>query len=488
MTSLRSRIALAIALTVAFYTLAVAIALGLIVLPIVVWAAEGRGNIWVAIALIGAGIAILRAIVPERARFAAPGPELGRDAQPRLRALLDEVAHTVGDRPPEKVYLDLDVNASVLEHRGERIMLLGLPLVSVLAEDELRAVVAHEHGHYVAGDTRFSSWIWRTRVAVLKAVHELVGSESWFRRSVLSWPFRGYALLFLRLTNAVSRRQEFAADALSARVTSADAAGRALRRINAVAPLWDMFWNEDVVPMLQSRRRPPLSAGLVRMLTGRAISGVLETPVPGDMAAGEPDPYASHPTLGQRLEALGVPVDPSVPSKPEKTAITLLDDVAELERQLLETQFGQEVRGLEVADWQDAAEVHHSVLQQDVERFGAVLGSRTLGEAGEAAAALADLREPLRAAAGADADVPAEDLDGLALRVLGAAVACAAVRAGAELSALPGEPLLLRTAAGELDVWGRLTPIATGAQPPAEWTAQPVVAALRAEPLVQTAT
>lgn len=103
--SLGPRIALAVALTATFYLLAVGIALGLIGAPIAFYASTGRiGNIWVAIALVGAGLAILRAIIPERARFDAPGPLLRREDHPELHALLDRVAATTGGRPADEVY------------------------------------------------------------------------------------------------------------------------------------------------------------------------------------------------------------------------------------------------------------------------------------------------------------------------------------------------------------------------------------------------
>ena len=81
--SLRGRAALAVGLTVAFYALAIVIGGGLIAAPIVLFATSGNGNIWVAVAMIGAGLAVLRAIVPERDRFEAPGPPLRREEHPR---------------------------------------------------------------------------------------------------------------------------------------------------------------------------------------------------------------------------------------------------------------------------------------------------------------------------------------------------------------------------------------------------------------------
>jgi Zn-dependent protease with chaperone function len=490
--SLRARAALAVALTVAFYVLSLTIAVGLIATPVAVFASSGRGNVWVAAAMIGAGVAILRGIVPERGRFSPPGPALTAHDHPRLHALLDEVARDAGQRPADDVFLDIDVNAAVLEHRGRRVLLLGLPLLAVLGRDELRAVVAHELGHYAGGDTRFSGWIWRTRVAVLKTVEHLATSGSWFRRTIVRHPFELYARLFLRLTNAVSRRQELAADALSARVTSPDAAGRALRRIAAVAPTYDGFWQQDVVPMLEAARRPPLASGFVALTRHAELAATLDAVLEADLGAREPDRYASHPTLGQRLRALGVAADPHAPDPEPVSALSLLTDVPALERDLLAQRFGEQLAGFEPADWEAAGAVHLADRRCLVTRFAGVLDAgATLRDAGVLARDLAAwrprVRERLEALERDARGAAPDEVDRFTLDLLVAHVVVAAADAGAVVSALPGEPLRIHHAGARLDAWESLAERAAfddGSEPRTSWTAHPVVQALGAAPLV----
>jgi Zn-dependent protease with chaperone function len=95
--------------------------------------------------------------------------------------------------------------------RSRRVMAVGLPLMQALTVDQLRAVLAHEFGHYYGGDTGLGPWIQKTRMGILRTIESL--GERWIRL-----PFILYAKLFFRITNAVSRQQEFAADALAARV------------------------------------------------------------------------------------------------------------------------------------------------------------------------------------------------------------------------------------------------------------------------------
>jgi Zn-dependent protease with chaperone function len=483
--SLRGRALLAVGLTVAFYLLAVGIALVLIVAPAAVWEQTHVGNVWFAIAMAAAGVSILRAIVPPRFSFEPPGPQLTREAQPRLHLLLDEVARGAGQQAAHDVYLDLDTNASVFERRGRRIMVLGLGMLATLPADELVCVVAHEYGHYAAGDTRFSGWIWRTRVTVLRTAQTLQTSKSWWRRTVLHWPFVLYAMLFMRVTNAVSRRAEFAADELAARLGSPDAAGRMLRRISALAPAFDSFMNEDVIPMLSTKRRPPLASGFTAMARHANLAPHLDRIVGVHLEAGETDPYASHPTLGQRLDALGVPAEATAPPPTDDPAVGLLDDVPLLERELLTQHFGDAVAGFPLADWSDAGGVRLELLGEMASDFrGAFPADLTVADVASLAADLRAYHEPLREELPRRLDgAPDEALDDLLLRALGSLVTVSLSDAGASVTAAPGEPILVHHQQHSLSPWDLLAAIASGEQQQTAWAADAVVAAFAATPL-----
>jgi heat shock protein HtpX len=477
--SLATRGLIAVALTIAFYVLAVGIALALAVGVPALELSSRHGNVWVTIAVIGAGVTILRAIIPERSGFTPTGPELTAADQPELHALLTEVARDAGETPADHVYADLDVNAAVLEHRRRRVLLLGLPLLATLDTDELRAVIAHEYGHYRSGDTRFGAWIWRTRAAVLKTVHALAETSSSFRR-VVRIPFDAYARLFLRITNAISRRAEFVADQVSASVAGPDAAGRALRRLVAVSGAYDAYWYSDVVPMLEAHRRPPLSAGLAAMTAHADLASSLDELVRSDIDSREPDPYASHPTLRQRLQALGVEVSGAVPPAPTRPATSLLRDLPAVERALLRTHFGDEVAGFEPADWDDAGSIHLARLRTFLEPYRGVLaGDTTIGDAGRLAA---EPPAPLLSAIRGRVEVSVDDDDARrgAANVLAGLVVSAAADAGAAVSAKPGESLtIVMAGAGSLDAWSVLLPLAEDPAAANRWAGHPVVVALR---------
>jgi Zn-dependent protease with chaperone function len=162
------RALLALALAVGFYLLAVSVALLLFAAPLVEILVLERIHLklmlfcWVGAAL------VLGSLAPRPDPFTAPGPELERANHPRLFAENDRIAGLAGQAGPSVVYLLPDVNAFVTQRGGflglgsRRVLGLGLPLLQILSVSELRAVLAHEFGHYHAGDTRLGPLIHST--------------------------------------------------------------------------------------------------------------------------------------------------------------------------------------------------------------------------------------------------------------------------------------------------------------------------------------
>ena len=94
-----------------------------------------------------------------------PQPKPGLDVAPggaaELWALVTQLSDVVGTRGPEQIRLVADVNAAVSEDSrflglfgGPRRMYLGVPLLQGLSVSQLRAVLAHEFGHYSSAHTR----------------------------------------------------------------------------------------------------------------------------------------------------------------------------------------------------------------------------------------------------------------------------------------------------------------------------------------------
>ena len=94
--------------------------------------------------------------------------EVTEQEQPRLFAFLHELADAAGAPRPHRVYLSERVNAAVfydlsllnLFFPSKKNLEIGLALVNVLSLGELRAVLAHEFGHFAQRSMAVGRWVY----------------------------------------------------------------------------------------------------------------------------------------------------------------------------------------------------------------------------------------------------------------------------------------------------------------------------------------
>src|SRR5262245_32696047 len=110
--SITFRAILALSLMIGFYAFACTVAAGLLLIPYAEFVYANRflrisPRLFLSIAAvcIGAAGSILWSLVPRRDQFEPPGPRLTEDSQPRLFAVLREVADAVRQPVPTEVYL-----------------------------------------------------------------------------------------------------------------------------------------------------------------------------------------------------------------------------------------------------------------------------------------------------------------------------------------------------------------------------------------------
>ncbi len=437
--SLAGRALLAVALMIGFYLLALGISFVLLWLPYAELRWAHRLDLRLALfCLVGAGV-ILWSILPRPDRFEPPGPALEPADQPRLFAAIREVAGAVRQDMPREVYLVRDVNAWVTERGGvmgfgaRRVMGLGLPLMQALSGSELRAVLAHEFGHYDGGDTKLGPWVYKTRAAIVRTLQGLGQHHS----GLLQAPFVWYGNMFLRTTHAISRRQEYNADALASRAVGSRPLAEGLQKISGAAAAFAVYWGSEVVPVLGSGFRPPLAAGFRGFVSSERIARGMAEQVRSELEKAASNPYDTHPSLAERIEAVAkLPAGPDVPG--DTPAIYLLDDVDGLERGLLEAMAGAtEVAKLRPLGWDEVGEkVYRPAWLGAVKANAAPLAGVAVDDA-------AGLKAAVRAAArGLQAQTEEERMDG-ARSLVGAAVALLLAERGWGVRALPGEPAIL---------------------------------------------
>jgi Zn-dependent protease with chaperone function len=165
-----------------------------------------------------------------------PAKVASRDTYPALYEIAGKAAHAVGARPPHAIVLDLKFNASY-SHAGWRrrqILTLGLPLLAVLDEEEIVALLGHEMAHGVNGDISYSFIVgsavealdrWYTLLTPTRQSVAMRRSGTASLATLLLRPVlmllaqlpRGAGFVLMHLLWRDSQRAEYLADSLAAK-------------------------------------------------------------------------------------------------------------------------------------------------------------------------------------------------------------------------------------------------------------------------------
>ena len=198
------------------------------------------------------------------------GIELTRTSQPRLFAFLDRIADEAGAPRPHKVFATARVNAAVfydlslvnLLFPSRKNLEIGLALVNMLNLGELKAVLAHEFGHFGQRSMAVGRWVYTTQQIAAHIVGKrdaldgflrqlsrldiriawigwLLGTVIWALRAVVDVVFR----LVVIAQRALSREMEMQADLVAVSLTGSDALINALHRLQITDDAWDRSLN-----------------------------------------------------------------------------------------------------------------------------------------------------------------------------------------------------------------------------------------------------
>jgi heat shock protein HtpX len=341
---------LAILMVIASYVFVIALAAACVYLPY--WVIENAEHApgQIVLLLLGGVViagAMLWSLIPRRDRFEPPGPLLQRTSHPRLFDELDYIAASLKEPLPREVYLIGQVNAFVADRGGilgfgsRRIMAIGLPLLSILTISEFRGLLAHEFAHYYSGDTKLGPFVYKTQSAMIRTFQN-IGSIQELNRiaiisllySVVTFVLKHYFILFLRVTNFVSRKKEYRADELACMVAGSEPFIQGLRRIHGAGMAWPTYWNTEVVPLLNQSCKPAIADGFARFLIVPEIAAQVAEGIGKEIEEGKTDPYDTHPPLRDRIaaiEQLTVAVD----DQNSSLASSLLDTPEDAEMQFI---------------------------------------------------------------------------------------------------------------------------------------------------------
>ncbi len=200
----------------------------------------------------------------------APGLEITAKDQPELFAFLHELADDVGALWPHRVFLSPGVNAAVFYDLSilnfflpsKKNLIIGLGLVNVLTRSELKAVLAHEFGHFAQRSMAVGRWVYvgeqiaghiiakrdflDKTLDFISHIDLRVAWIGWIMRTIV-WSIRSLMETAFRWVviahRALSREMEFQADLVAVSVTGSDALIQALYRTQTADEDWESALN-----------------------------------------------------------------------------------------------------------------------------------------------------------------------------------------------------------------------------------------------------
>lgn len=269
--------------------------------------------------------------------------EIKPTEQPHLFEFLHQLADDAGAPRPAKVYASANVNAAVfydlsllnLIFPSRKNLEIGLGLVNVLTLSEMKAVLAHEFGHFAQRSMAIGTWVYIAQqiagqvIARRDALDKFLQGLSridvriaWigWGLSIIVWSIRSLLDTVFRLVvlaqRALSRQMEFQADLVAVSLTGSDELVHALHKLQAADQAWDRTLNFANTELRAGRSIQDVFAVHSRII--EKLSVILADPAygkvpaaPGDKAAHRvfkasfarpPQMWSTHPANTDREE------------------------------------------------------------------------------------------------------------------------------------------------------------------------------------------
>ena len=251
------------------------------------------------------------------ARFPRPeGRELTREEAPRLFARIEELRQRMNGPRIHHVLLTDELNAAIVQHPRfglfgweENYLILGIQLLQVMSEEEALSVVAHEYGHLSGHHSRLGGFIYRFRSAWGR-MQTL--SEQWtdWGSRLIARLFQWYAPYFNAYTFVLARQNEYQADRTAAEIAGMQNAANALLRLSLTVQFKnEIFW-PAIDRMVAEQPQPPDNRSHYWVKTiDEQLDEATRLRYLEIAREERTDHFDTHPSLNDRLQAIGAVTD-----------------------------------------------------------------------------------------------------------------------------------------------------------------------------------
>jgi Zn-dependent protease with chaperone function len=207
-----------------------------------------------------------KALVFVKHRYAIDDIEVTASEQPRLFEFINRLADEAGAPRAHRVFLSPRVNAAVfydlsvlnLLFPSRKNLEIGLGLVNAVSLGELKAVLAHEFGHFGQRSMAVGRWVYIAQQIASHIIAKRDALDSFLRGlsrvdlriawvgwllSLIVWSIRSLMETVFRVVvlaqRALSREMELQADLVAVSLTGSDALIHALYKLNVADEAWE---------------------------------------------------------------------------------------------------------------------------------------------------------------------------------------------------------------------------------------------------------
>ncbi|WP_298121966.1 M48 family metallopeptidase [Flavobacterium sp.] len=303
--------------------------------------------------------------------------EITEKTEPKLFHFINEIVKEVETDFPKKIYLSSDVNASVFYDSSfwsmffpiKKNLQIGLGLVNTCTEQEFKAIMAHEFGHFSQKSMKVGSYVYNVNQVIFNMLYD---NES-FDKMIQQWAnISGYFSIFVIIAVkiiegiqwilkkmyefininylALSREMEFHADEVAANVAGYIPLKESLLRMDLANHSFNSvlgFYENKLIENIRSSNLYKEQSYVLKFLADKS-----SLPIKNDLPVVSPldlskfnksklvikDQWASHPSTEERivnLERLNITKN----STKEQLANLLFSDIEKLQENLTKKLF-----------------------------------------------------------------------------------------------------------------------------------------------------
>jgi Zn-dependent protease with chaperone function len=294
-----------------------------------------------AIVVLGSLTAMIRSLLV-RSKDEAPGERLVLGDHPRLRALLGEVASRVGTRAVDAVYVTPGTDISVFERgdvvaqlrgKSERCLVLGAGVLEGMRVRELKAILAHEYGHFQNADTAGGGLALAVRRSLFTFAVHLARGGNIALLSPAWWFVRAFDRVFHRVSRGATRLQEILADRWAAFAYGSEAFSSGLRHVVAQSVRFDAHINATLGEVVPAKKA---LVNVYSFVPGKPADPQKVEEAINEAMSKAPSPYDSHPPPVDRIawvRKLGA-VGPPETEEDLRDAWSLLESREDVEKRM----------------------------------------------------------------------------------------------------------------------------------------------------------